>query len=384
MQEQKDGWALQKSFLWLLTFMKPHIGWMIAGIVSAIAAAVIEVWTGSLIQNLTAQADHGTRQFAVRLVLTIFAIILVGVPAKYFMAFGTERSSALTMKDIRDHLMSHIGKLPVHYLERQHSGDMLSRSSNDLQMIQQFMVRDLAQWFYHPPLFIGRFVYLIWIQWRLVLFSLLLVPVSLLVSHWVGKQMERLTEEAQSHMGRMNAIVQDTLGGMPVVKSYLLSGSLFRSFESYLQLTLQKKLAVHKREAWIDPLLFTLMLSPIIFSVIYGSYLISRGQFGAGELIAFLYLLNLCLEPLGHIPTLVTNTFQMTGALKRITEILKRPAENQEGHPIPRTDHPPIVFNNVTFAYDHKPPVLRNLSFTVPEGKTIALIGASGGEEHGI
>lgn len=135
-----------------------------------------------------------------------------------------------------------------------------------------------------------------------MLYSLLLFPVALLVSQWIGKQLEQLTEEAQANMGRMNVNLQDTLGGMPIVKSYLLSGMLSRSYQVLLQLTAQKKLAVKKREAWVNPLLSTLMISPIIFAVSYGSYLIYNGQLGAGELIAFLYLLNLCLEPLEHIP----------------------------------------------------------------------------------
>lgn len=286
-QERKDGLTLWKSFLWIWTYLKTHIGWMIVGIVSAMAAALIEIWIGSFIQDLTTRAENGAGRLVLSIVFTVFAVILIGVPAKYFMAFGVERSSALAIRDIRNHLMDHIGKLPVHYIEKQHSGDVLSRSSNDLQVIHQFMSRDLAQWFYHPMLFIGCFIYLIWIQWQLVLFSLLLLPISLLVSQWVGKQMQRLTEEVQEHTGQMNAITQETLGGMPIVKSYLLSGMLLRSYQSLLQLTLLKKLALRKREAWVDPLLFSLMLSPIIFAVIYGSYLISIGKFGAGELIAF-------------------------------------------------------------------------------------------------
>lgn len=378
-QKSKRVYAAWKAFRWILTFVNRHRGWMIAGTVSAIAAAVIEVWTGSLIEQLTSQAENGAGPVVIEIVCTVFFVILIGVPAKYLMIYGVERSSASAVRDIRNHVMNHIGKLPIHYVEKQHSGDILSRISSDLQLIHQFMSRDLAQWFYHPLLFVGCFTYLIWIQWELMMYSLLLFPVSLLVSHWIGKQLQQLTEEAQANMGRMNMNLQDTLGGMPVVKSYLLSGLLFRSYQSLLLLTAQKKLAVKKREAWVNPLLSTLMLSPIIFAVSYGSYLISKGELGTGELIAFLYLLNLCLEPLDHIPELITRTFEMSGALKRVSDILEQPAENQEGHAITKTASPPVEFRNVSFSYETGSPILQNLSFTVPEGKTIALVGASGG-----
>ncbi|WP_328800954.1 ABC transporter ATP-binding protein [Paenibacillus sp. LX16] len=377
--KRQTAYAAWKAFRWLMSYVSRHKGWMIVGILSAIAAAVIEIWTGSLIEQLTTQAEKGAGPIVLQIVYTVFVVILIGVPAKFFMSFGVERSSASAVQDIRNRVMRHIGKLPVSYLEKQHSGDVLSRINNDLQLIQQFMIRDLAQWFYHPLLFIGCFAYLIYLQWELMLYSLLLFPVALLVSQWIGKQLERLTEEAQANMGRMNVNLQDTLGGMPIVKSYLLSGMLSRSYQALLQLTAQKKLAVKKREAWVNPLLSTLMISPIIFAVSYGSYLIYKGQLGAGELIAFLYLLNLCLEPLEHIPELITRTFEMAGALRRVSEIVEQPTETENGRSLPKASAAPIEFQNVTFGYEERSPILRNVSFSVPEGKTIALVGASGG-----
>lgn len=377
--KRQTAYATWKAFRWLMSYVSRHKGWMIVGILSAIAAAVIEIWTGSLIEQLTTQAEKGAGPAVQQIVYTVFVVILIGVPAKFFMSFGVERSSASAMQDIRNHVMHHIGKLRVSYLEKQHSGDMLSRMNNDLQLIQQFMIRDLAQWFYHPLLFIGCFAYLIYLQWELMLYSLLLFPLALLVSQWIGKQLERLTEEAQANMGRMNVNLQDTLGGMPIVKSYLLSGMLSRSYQVLLQLTAQKKLAVKKREAWVNPLLSTLMISPIIFAVSYGSYLIYQGQLGAGELVAFLYLLNLCLEPLEHIPELITRTFEMAGALRRVSEIVEQPTETENGRSLPKASAAPIEFQNVTFGYEENSPILRNISFLVPEGKTIALVGASGG-----
>ncbi|QOH63884.1 ABC transporter ATP-binding protein [Paenibacillus polymyxa] len=377
--KRQTAYAAWKAFRWLMSYVSRHKGWMIVGVLSAIAAAVIEIWTGSLIEQLTTQAEKGAGPIVLQIVYAVFVVILIGVPAKFFMSFGVERSSASAVQDICNHVMRHIGKLPVSYLEKQHSGDVLSRISNDLQLIQQFMIRDLAQWFYHPLLFIGCFAYLIYLQWELMLYSLLLFPVALLVSQWIGKQLERLTEEAQANMGRMNVNLQDTLGGMPIVKSYLLSGMLSRSYQVLLQLTAQKKLAVKKREAWVNPLLSTLMISPIIFAVSYGSYLIYKGQLGAGELIAFLYLLNLCLEPLEHIPELITRTFEMAGALRRVSEIVEQPTETENGRSLPKASAAPIEFQNVTFGYEESSPILRNVSFSVPEGKTIALVGASGG-----
>ncbi|MCZ8521904.1 MULTISPECIES: ABC transporter ATP-binding protein [Paenibacillus] len=359
--------------------MKKHTGWLAAGIAAAVAAALMEIWIGNLIQGLTASVESGAGASAKGAVYTVFLILAIGVPAKYVMVFGVERGSALAVRDMRNHLVDHVARLPVHAMEKKHSGDTLSRISGDLQFIQQFLTRDLAQWFYQPLLVIGCLVGLLWIHWQLVLYSLLLVPASLLASHLVGKQLQKLTEEAQENLGRMSANVQDTLGGMAIVKSYLLSGMLFQSYRSFLQITLRKKLAVKKREAWVTPLLFTLMISPILFAVIYGSYLITKGQFSTGELVAFLYLLNLCLEPLEHIPQLVTNTFQMTGALQRVAELSAEPAEQRHGPAILPNDSPPVVFDNVHFGYGPDAPILKGLSFTVEPGRTVALVGASGG-----
>lgn len=360
--------------------MRPHSLWMIAGIVSAITAACIEIWTGSLIQQLTTSADSANQELVMQIVVTVFIVILAGVPAKYVMVFGMERSSALAIRDMRNDMIEHVGKLPVHVHEKGHTGDRVSRITNDMQLIHQFFVRDLAQWFYHPLLFIGCFAYLLSIQWKLVLFSLLLVPVSFFVAHLVGKQIQRLTEEAQHNMGQLSTVIQDTLGGIPTVKSYLLQGIMFKSFRDLLQVNLLKKLAMRRREAYINPILFTFMIAPIVFAVIYGSQLISKGLIGTGELIAFLYLLNLSIESLQEIPNLITNTFEMSGALKRISELAHEPTEEQERREMRMDEEaPPIQFEHVHFAYESSPPILRDLSFTVLEGQTVALVGGSGG-----
>lgn len=353
---------------------------MISGIVSAIIAACIEIWTGSLIQQLTTSADSENQKLVLQIVVTVFVVILAGVPAKYVMVFGMERSSALAIRDMRNFMIEHVGKLPVHVLEKGHTGDRVSRITNDMQLIHQFFIRDLAQWFYHPLLFFGCFIYLLSIQWKLVLFSLLLVPVSFLVAHLVGKQIQRLTEEAQQNMGQLNTVIQDTLGGIPTVKSYALQGILLKSFRTLLQMNLLKKLAMRKREAYINPILFTFMIAPIVFAVVYGSQLISMGLIGTGELIAFLYLLNLSIESLQEIPNLITNTFEMTGALKRISELANEPTEEQEQRQmIVEEKAPPVQFNHVYFAYKNSPPILKDLSFSVLEGQTVALVGGSGG-----
>ena len=101
-----------KAFCWLMSYVSRHKGWMIVGTLSAIAAAVIEIWTGSLIEQLTTQAEKGAGPVVLQIVYTVFVVILIGVPAKYFMSFGVERSSASAVQDIRNHVMRHIGKLP--------------------------------------------------------------------------------------------------------------------------------------------------------------------------------------------------------------------------------------------------------------------------------
>lgn len=149
---------------------------------------------------------------------------------------------------------------------------------------------------------------------------------------------------------------------------------------------IQKKLQMEKRELLILPIMFSIMYSPIIFSIVFGSYLISTGSLDAAGLVVFVYLIFLVIEPISEIPDMITQLFAVKGASKRIAEVLNQPVEQQRDVQMKvNSKVDPIQFNHVRFSYQEgTAPVIKDLHGSVHEGETIALVGASGGGKSTI
>lgn len=223
-----------------MSYVSRHKGWMIVGILSAIAAAVIEIWTGRLVEQLTTQAENGAGPIVLQIVYTVFVVILIGVPAKFFMSFGVERSSASAVQDIRNHVMRHIGKLPVPYLVKQHSGDVLSRINNDLQAHPA--IYDSGP---RPVVLSSAIIYRLFLLFDVSPMGADAVQPVVISRSTAGFPMDRQavgTVDGGSP-GKHGPNEHQPPGyawGMPIVKSYLLSGMLSRSYQVLLQLTAQK------------------------------------------------------------------------------------------------------------------------------------------------
>ncbi|WP_025028878.1 ABC transporter ATP-binding protein [Caldalkalibacillus mannanilyticus] len=385
-KNQKTKLQRWKSDFWMIAYLKPYRGWIIIGILSTLTIACLEIGIGLFIEQLTDYAVAGDYEHVLKTSGWLLLSILIGFAGKYLMEYTPARTSALATKDIRNRIVQHIGKLPISSIEKQHSGDIVSRITNDLHIIDEFIKKQFMKWFYQPVVFFGAFIYLLTINWKLLVFSILLIPFGMVVSHWVAKPLEKLADEAQLHMGKTNAVLQDTLGGIALVKAYQLQDNFLGSYRSFLHMEIQKKLQMEKRELLILPIMFSIMYSPIIFSIVFGSYLISTGSLDAAGLVVFVYLIFLVIEPISEIPDMITQLFAVKGASKRIAEVLNQPVEQQRDVQMKvNSKVDPIQFNHVRFSYQEgTAPVIKDLHGSVHEGETIALVGASGGGKSTI
>ncbi len=182
-------------------------------------------------------------------------------------------------------------------------------------------------------------------------------------------------------MGQTNTILQDTLGGMALVKSYLLKGTLFNKYRSFLQLETEKKLRMVKRELSILPIMLLMLSSPTILSILVGSYLILNQEITGAELFIFIYLLGISLGPVAKFPEMFINLFELKGASKRVFQLLNHPKENHEMKDVQISPQSiPIDFEHVQFSYEENTPaILHDFDGKLHKGQTIALVGASGG-----
>lgn len=363
----------------LFKYMKPYSFWIVLSIAASLTVAAIDIWLGLFIERLVVDASGSfAHSFGATLKL-LAALTVIGALASYAIKYALTRFSACALRDIRRDIVSHLERTTVAALESRHSGDLVSRLTNDTAVLQQFFMLHFANLFYMPVVFIGALTVLLMTSWKLVLFSLLFLPVAIVVTSVLIFPMNKMSEQLQQYLGSSNAIAQDTIGGIPMLKAFNMFKAMSLKYKAAMELVLKKGLQVEKRRAFIAPISLLLMSSPIIFSVSYGGYLIGEGELSAGSMVLFLYMLNFLMQPLSMAPVLSAQIQEVKGAAKRLFEMLELPLEPSErGEQTVDEAAVPIELDGVSFHYESKPDVLADISFKAKPKQTVALVGPSG------
>ncbi|NRR23356.1 ABC transporter ATP-binding protein [Brevibacillus sp. MS2.2] len=363
-------------FGWVLSYVKPYRGWVITCIIASLLVAVADIWMGILIKTMVEHTNNFDKLVSIALI--IFCLTIVGFLSKYFITYSAARFSSRAMRDLKNSMASHLEKVPMSTMDKYHSGDLVSRLTTDAQILQRFLQQHFFQLFYLPVVFLGALGLLLTINWKLIIFSVAILPVAIAITGWMSRPLQKYSEQMQDHLGQTNAIAQDTLSGIHMVKAFQLEGVLYRKYHAGMKQVLKNAIQAEKKRAWMTAPGILLFSSPILFFVAYGGYLIQAGELDLGSLVIFSYLLHFIIEPLSLAPVLFAQVQETSGAAKRLQEIFSQPVE-QNDQPVISVDPEaiPVQFENVTFAYDQAR-ILHNVSFTLYPNKTIALVGASG------
>ncbi|PCN46211.1 ABC transporter ATP-binding protein [Brevibacillus laterosporus] len=376
-QKQEQAPLKKPVFQWVLTHVKPYRFWVFLCIVTSLIVATVEIWMGILIRTMVENTND--YQKLISFATLIFGLTIVGFVSKYFIKFSAVKFSANALRDLKNNVTDHIEKMPISAVEKYHSGDITSRLTNDATVLQNFLQQHFYQIFYMPIIFIGALCLLVSTNWKLVVLSISILPVAILIMNFLSKPLQKHTEELQQNLGKANSIAQDTLAGIHMVKAFNLTDVLFGKYSSTMALVLQKGILVEKKRAWMTAPGMLLFSAPIVFFIAYGGYLIQTGELDLGNLVLFSYLLTYIIEPLSLMPVLFAQVQEVSGASKRMFDILEQPIEQEDKPCLDMgANTQPVVFNNVSFAYDGHEKILDRVSFTLSENKTIALVGASG------
>lgn len=359
--------------------------------VSSLTVAAIDIWMGLLIQRMV-ELSLAPGESLVELAILIGVLALVGSGAKFGIKYASIRFSAKSLQDLRNEAGTHLIRLPVNRLEKHHTGDLVSRMTGDAAVLQTFFTQHFANLFYMPVVFAAALAVLLTASWKLILFSLALMPVGMAVTFLLTKPITRLAEELQEKLGQANATLTDAMAGRDIVKAYSLQEAMQSRYRSAVTAALKKALELEKRKAIMSPPSIFLLVTPILFCVAFGGYMISRGEIDTGTIVIILYMLPFVLQPLSSFPLLATQLREASGAASRIFELLDEPAEGADDSPAGEPSMPgdiagcaPVEFHRVTFRYGETTrPALDGVSFRLERNRTVALVGPSGSGKSSI
>lgn len=287
------------------------------------------------------------------------------------------------VRDLRDALFEKSLRLPLSYYTDERKGDLMARMQSDVGEIEVAVISMLELIFREPLAIVIHLGLLIYWSPELTLFSIILLPFTALIISVIGKSLKRTAKQGQEQMGLVYSMMEETLGGIRIIKAFNAMGQVLSSFK-HENLKHQKLItkAFRKRDL-SSPLNETVGAIVMICIVWYGGSLILDNPNGGGlsgqQFVAFIVVFSQLLRPIQGMARSVANLNKSKASQDRINEILNTDekiyeVENPIELPELRTE---VAYNKVSFRYGSED-VLKNISFSIPTGKTVALVGESG------
>ncbi len=297
----------------------------------------------------------------------------------YFMAYVEYAS----MKDLRDDTYKHLHKLPISYFKKERVGNLISRFTNDVGIVQASISATFSNLIKEPLTIIVFLIIAITISWKLSLFALIIVPTSSLLIAWLGSKLKKLTTMLQLKLGDITSVLQETISGVKIVKAFGMetyeNNRFMRETKSYFDMVL-KTVRIRNLSSPITELLSILIGAIIIY---YGGLLVLQEKtLNASQFLGFLFAIFQMMPPIKELGSVNNRIQEASAAAERIFEITDTEPliKTKPGAIELKEFKDNISFENVSFHYeDSDELVLNDINFSVKKGDILALVGPSGG-----
>jgi len=314
----------------------------------------------------------------------IVCAVLLANLFRYLAQRTLIKARTLLVKRIREALFEKINHLHMGFFTKEHKGDLISRMNSDVFEIEGVAANSLEVLFKEPSLIIGYFVALFAISTQLTLFTLIIIPISALGIATVQKRLRRDAKDAQASIGRLLTIMDETLTGMRIIRAFNATGFTLKKLSKENDFYRNASLQGFKRREMAPAFSEAAGVIVVAGILLYGgSLILQNGQTAAGiqasEFIAFIAIFSQVLRPAKAMVVAGANIQRGRAAGERILEIIDKPIEVKDKDDAAELNEfrHEIEFRNVDFSYSDMP-VLKNVSFTIAKGKTVALVGVSG------
>lgn len=284
-------------------------------------------------------------------------------------------------KDLRTSMYQKILTLPVSFFTEQKKGDMMSRMSNDVGEVEGSILGSLVELVNSPFMLISTLITLFYLSPELTFFTLLVLPVMGTLIALIGKSLKKQAHEAQTEMGNIFSIVDETLKSAKVIKIFNADKLLNNRFTTSINKWLNAAVGVGKKRELASPM--SEFLGSITFLIITwygGKQIIENQSLSPEEFLVFLAMFFQILPPAKSLANSISTIQKGGPALERVMEILDADIKiDEKENPISiQTLENNIEFKNVRFYYNEDRTILKNFNLVIPRGKTVALVGQSG------
>jgi len=375
--------------LWgrLLKFIVPQWKWVLTAVslafiitgASLIWPRLVQVAIDKYILNNSLPVDE--RMNGVTRIAFIFvAVIAVGFVANFFQVIALEWTGQRIMHSLRQRLFNHVIRLNLSFFSAQRVGRLVTRHTNDIQNMYEMFTSVIITLFNEGVRLVGILLVLFWMDWRLSLLLASTFPVMILITLTFGKLSRRAFRRIRSHLAGINAFLQEAVSGMSVVQIFLREKDVRERFSRLNGKYFEAAMFQVRVFGIFVPLIEVMGSVALALIIWYGGGLILRNYMTIGILTAFISYMRLFFQPIREFSQKYTIVQSAMTSAERIFKLLEEKdyipplidsvrIDGIRGH---------IEFRDVVFSYEAGRPVLRNISFEVKPGHTLAIVGATG------
>lgn len=309
------------------------------------------------------------------------SVFVVRGAAGYLNSYLIQHVGTRVLEAIRLDYFSKLQVVPFSFLQKNSTGDLLSRGLADANQLQTTLTTIANEIVKSPATLLGAIGYLIWQAYHeqgvmMVLVTLSVVPLSVLPIRYVGKKLIRRAGEIQAEMGAVTDRMAENLSAFKEVRAYNLEGREIERFGLVSRTLVRAQMKFVKYEKLLTPLIEIISTIGISITLIYAY----RVRLEMASFMSVLAALYASYEPIKKLGSLNNDVKRGIGALERLEEVLNEPLtilDNPQAHSLLRA-RGDLSFENLSFAYDASTPVLRNVTIAIPPGTVCALVGPSG------
>ena len=314
--------------------------------------------------------------------LVLIAFFLKNI-FNYLQAYFMTYVEYGAMNDLRNVAYKHLHQLPMGFFKKERVGNLISRFTNDVAIVQASITATFLNLIREPLTIIVFLIIALSISWRLTLISLIVLPFTMIIIYLIGLKLRKQSGKIQAKLADITSILQETISGVKIVKSFTMEEYENRKFFSETLSYFKLILKIVRVRNLSSPLTEFLSVIIGVFIIYYGGVLVlEQNTLKASEFLGFLFAIFQLMPPIKELSSVNNRIQESSAAGDRIFEILdtKPSIRDNESSIGKNSFERKIVFNNVSFQYeDAVEPILKEINFTVSNGEILALVGPSGG-----
>ena len=368
-------------YLRILSYIKPYMHRLIFAMFCTIMAAAGNLYIPWIIKDMIDEvlADkNGTMlNWIAASIIAIFVVRgLFWYGQNYLMSYVGQS----VIIDIRAAVFKKLQRLSVSFYDKNKTGTIMSYVTNDVNALQSAMVENTIEMITEGFILIGSVVAMIYLDWRLTLFTVCTFPVVLWFMEFFGKKIRKTGGRIQECTADITSVLQDSVASARVIKSFVREDYEVDRFDVENRANFRANMKNAQLMATLTPVVELVAAIGVTMIIWYGGNNVINGTITAGSLVAFLtYAVNIS-NPIKRLTRVIGNIQKALAAAQRVFMIIDMPeeiAESRDAKQLPEVSGK-VEFQNVSFAYDDKGNVITDLSFSVKPGEVIAIVGPSG------